>query len=356
MALGRRDHVLDAVVDQLHRPARLAREQRRVPGDHRRIFFLAAEAAAGLGLHDADLVARQAEQHHQRAVHVVRALHRAVDGDAVAIVRHAVAGHGDDAVGLDVELLLVPDPVLAFDDDVGERRSRPSTSPFSIADRLEHRRRRLGVVHRRRRRDSRSGRRPRAASRDPRAPAAGSARRHGESRARPGTADRPRSARRCCGRECRVKSTMVKPAVSKLKRMPAISPAGIVERIVRACSRPGNERSSMYCAAPVTFAAPSLRSTLRPTAVRRARHRDDYTKGSGVVFRRSSTQRLRPRFRPIIVATPRLVARHRLAVHVGGENRGMDVALAADRPWCCPAAWRRTRSPPRRCAWLRSAT
>jgi hypothetical protein len=48
--------------------------------------------------------------------------------------------------------------------------------------------------------------------------------------------------------------------------MPAISPAGIVERIVRAWSRPGNVMSSMYRAAPVTFSAPSLRRTFRPTA------------------------------------------------------------------------------------------
>ena len=57
--LGRGDHVLDAVVDQLDRPAGLLREQRRVPGDHRRVLFLAAEPAAGLRLHHADLVARQ---------------------------------------------------------------------------------------------------------------------------------------------------------------------------------------------------------------------------------------------------------------------------------------------------------
>ena len=142
MALRRRDHVLDAVVDQLHRPAGLLREQRGVPGDHRRVLFLAAEAAAGLRLHDADLVARQPEQHHQRAVHVVRALHRSVHGDPVDVVRHAVARHGDDAVRLDVELLLVPDPVLALDDDVGEREAVVDV-PLLDGDRLEHRRRRL---------------------------------------------------------------------------------------------------------------------------------------------------------------------------------------------------------------------
>ena len=53
MPLRRREHVLDAVVDDLDRPPRLAREQRGVARDHRRIFFLAAETAAGFRLDDA---------------------------------------------------------------------------------------------------------------------------------------------------------------------------------------------------------------------------------------------------------------------------------------------------------------
>ena len=56
MPLGGRDHVFGAVVDHLDRPARLPREQRRMPGDQRWILFLAAEAAARLHLHDANLV------------------------------------------------------------------------------------------------------------------------------------------------------------------------------------------------------------------------------------------------------------------------------------------------------------
>ena len=51
-----------AVVDHLHRPAGLPREQRRVAGDDRRVLFLAAEAAAGLHLDDADALGRQVEQ------------------------------------------------------------------------------------------------------------------------------------------------------------------------------------------------------------------------------------------------------------------------------------------------------
>ena len=57
MTLRRRHHVFDTVVDQLHRTPGFLREQRGVPGDHRRVFFLAAEAAAGFRLHDANLLA-----------------------------------------------------------------------------------------------------------------------------------------------------------------------------------------------------------------------------------------------------------------------------------------------------------
>ena len=57
----------------------------------------------------------------QRLVDVVRALERAVDGDAAVLARD-----GDHRVVLDVELLLVADPVLALEDEVGrgERRRR----------------------------------------------------------------------------------------------------------------------------------------------------------------------------------------------------------------------------------------
>src|SRR5687768_6875867 len=46
-----------------------------------------------------------------------------------------------------------------------------------------------------------------------------------------------------------------------------IAPHGIVERTVAPYHMPGNVRSSMYFAAPVTFASPSLRRTLVPTAL-----------------------------------------------------------------------------------------
>ena len=113
MPLRRRQQIFDAVVDHLHRTAGLQRQDRGMAGQHRRVFFLAAEPAAGFGLHDAHAVGRQLQQHDQRLVDVVRALQRSVDGHL------AVAGHGDHAVGLDVELFLVAGAVLAFDHDVG---------------------------------------------------------------------------------------------------------------------------------------------------------------------------------------------------------------------------------------------
>ena len=139
--LGRRQHVLDAVVHELHRPLRFDRDERGVSGDHRRVLFLAAEAAAGLSLHDADFVVGQIEQHFQRAVDVVRTLHRPVHRHA------AVFGHGDDAVRLDIELFLMTCPVFAFDDDVRFAKTLVDPS-FVNRDGLERDRRRRRVVGR----------------------------------------------------------------------------------------------------------------------------------------------------------------------------------------------------------------
>ncbi len=62
MALGRRDHVLRAIIDDLDGLARFPRQQRCVSGNHRRIFFFAAEAAASLSLNHTNLFFRQSEQ------------------------------------------------------------------------------------------------------------------------------------------------------------------------------------------------------------------------------------------------------------------------------------------------------
>ena len=82
----------------------------------------------------------------ERRVDVVRALHRAVDGDAAV-----GAGHGDHRVVLDVQLLLVADAVLALDDEVGRgaaprrrRRCRSRTSEHvGRLERVEDGRQRL---------------------------------------------------------------------------------------------------------------------------------------------------------------------------------------------------------------------
>src|SRR6202162_5478087 len=141
MPLGRGEHVLVAVVDHLDRPTGLQGEQAGVPGDHRGVLFLAAEAAPRLRLDDADLLGRKAEQHAERLVDVIRALERAVDRHA------AVLRHGDGAVGLDIELLLEADTVLAFDDEV---RLPESVFELPLLDRdlLESLRRRGGVIDR----------------------------------------------------------------------------------------------------------------------------------------------------------------------------------------------------------------
>ena len=116
VALGRRRDVLVAVVDHADRLLGLAREQRRVEPDDRGELLLAAEPAAGLGLDDARRVVVETQAALERAVQVVRALERARDGDAAAVGRL-----GDHRVVLDVQLLLVADPVLALEDDVGAR-------------------------------------------------------------------------------------------------------------------------------------------------------------------------------------------------------------------------------------------
>ncbi len=114
MALGRGRHVFRAVVNNLDGSTGFPGEEGRVPRDHRRIFFLAAEAAARLDLHDANFVFRQIEQFQQRLVNIIRALHRTPDSHAVC-----GAGNRNHAVVLDVELLLRARAIFAFDDEIG---------------------------------------------------------------------------------------------------------------------------------------------------------------------------------------------------------------------------------------------
>ena len=147
MALGGRRDVLVAVVDHAHRPLRLERQQRRVDRHDRGVLLLAAEAAAGLGLDHDRLAVGQGQRALERGMDVVGALERAVDGDAAVRARDR-----DHALVLDVQLLLVADPVGALDDQVGARHARS-------------RRRRCRPRSGRTRGPTRAGRRPPAAAR-----------------------------------------------------------------------------------------------------------------------------------------------------------------------------------------------
>ena len=83
-------------------------------GDHVRVLFLPAEAAAGRHLDDADAFLVEAEHAQQRLVDVERALDRAHHHQRAVVVE--VRG---DAVVLDVGVLLMRDEIFTFDDDLG---------------------------------------------------------------------------------------------------------------------------------------------------------------------------------------------------------------------------------------------
>jgi hypothetical protein len=110
MPLRRCGHVFGTVVDHFHWSPRLPGEQGRVSRDDRGILLLAAEAAAGLHLNNSNLLCWHLEERQERLLDVIRALHRAPDGDAIDRI-----GDGEHAVRLDVELLLGARLVLAFD-------------------------------------------------------------------------------------------------------------------------------------------------------------------------------------------------------------------------------------------------
>ena len=116
MPLGGRGQIFHAVVDHLDRVAALHGQQPRVRGEHRRVIFLAAECASGLGLNHAHFFVGKIEDRSQRFVHVKRALQRAPHGDAV--FRAPLRDH---AVVFNVEMLLRAGAVFAFDDVRGLR-------------------------------------------------------------------------------------------------------------------------------------------------------------------------------------------------------------------------------------------
>ena len=154
-------------------------------------------------------------------------------------------------------------------------RSRNPHSEIRDRDRLcrsrsvlKHRSDGFGIVVRRRRPRTRSSRacRCRSARACRHGPRAGSARRRAGSRRRPGTADRDRSARRSSlpgmsRWSATMKSGRQRHAGARRSRRAGWWSGWSPHR---AC--PGNVRSSMYFAAPVTLASPSLRRTFDPTA------------------------------------------------------------------------------------------
>ena len=116
MSLRRRYHILSPVVHNFYGPAGLPCQQRRVTRDHGRIFFLAAESAARFHLDDANLFFRKPEKHAERFVNVIRTLQRPPHGYAVPRIRSS-----DHSLRFDIELLLRPSGILAFDDEIGTR-------------------------------------------------------------------------------------------------------------------------------------------------------------------------------------------------------------------------------------------
>ena len=114
MALGGGGHVFGAVVAELHRMAGLHREQRGVAADDGGEVFFAAEGSAGLGLDDAALFGGEVEDQLECVDEV--------EGHCIeprTVTPRFGIVFGDNAVVLDVELLLRAGSVLAFDDEVG---------------------------------------------------------------------------------------------------------------------------------------------------------------------------------------------------------------------------------------------
>src|SRR6202035_5837451 len=114
-----------AVVDDLDGLARFPREKSGVTCNHGRIFLLAAEPAAGFGLHDADVVFRKAKKTVECFVHVVGALQRAPHRYAVGWICLR-----DHALRLDIELLLRAGFVVALDNEIGSAPSSLNVTFF----------------------------------------------------------------------------------------------------------------------------------------------------------------------------------------------------------------------------------
>ncbi len=96
-------------------------------GEAGRILLLAAEPSTRLGLDDRHPVVAHRERSLHGRVDVVRALERPVDGYAAVVARNR-----DDCLRLDVQLLLVAEPVGTLDDEVRLRESRLQVAPGDL--------------------------------------------------------------------------------------------------------------------------------------------------------------------------------------------------------------------------------
>ena len=128
VALGGGAQVLVAVVDHPHRLAHLPGQQRGMQRHHGGVLLLAAEPAAGLRLDHHGLGIGQVEGARHGSVDVVRTLARPVNRDAAVGV-----GDGDHGLVLDVELLLVTDPIGPFDHQLGLGEARLEVAPCDLA-------------------------------------------------------------------------------------------------------------------------------------------------------------------------------------------------------------------------------
>src|ERR1700690_2971541 len=111
MALGSRGQIFHAVIDHLDRMPALHGQQSRMSSEDGRIIFFAAEGSAGLCLNHSYLIFGHIKNRKQRFVHIKGALQR---------TPHSIPGlHSpisDDAVVIDIEMLLSSGAVFAFDD------------------------------------------------------------------------------------------------------------------------------------------------------------------------------------------------------------------------------------------------
>ena len=112
--LGRAGDVLAPLVDHRHRMPATQGQHGGLQGQDGRVVLLAAEGAAGGRLAHHDAVAVQAQGALHRVVDVVGTLQRAEDLDAAVGARR-----GDDALGLEVHVLLVAGEIGALDDRGG---------------------------------------------------------------------------------------------------------------------------------------------------------------------------------------------------------------------------------------------